>query len=176
MPRYIQEVTYVDRDGTEYPAKFIHYGPDGRVMQTRGADPVKVRSAESLKLTGYKTEVNGKIVDILEFKVDAIKKSYLSKHERDLTDDDFVFKPLVPILVNVGSDKRGEIWNSIDTATFGGKHMASGGSIMPKSYLKPCEDPCGEKAMAREKAVAEAKAKAEAAEKAAAEKSKSDKK
>lgn len=146
MARYKTEITFADRDGRQYPAKILHYNLDGQVPVPFGHDKPLTKPADYWKghngqpvYAGLKTWVHDKKknkeveVEIKEFLVDAFVKVGRNPESKDERDFDYI--PRLSVVANVGSDKHGEVWNSIDRLTFSA-FIASGGRVAPKPRLE----------------------------------------
>jgi hypothetical protein len=139
MPTYVPEVLYVDRDGKEYPAKIVGYGQDGKVAPEYTGERV---SAAAASLEG---------VEVLAQKIDpmsgAVSEDYVAIEDcKAIVKYGYAYSPdggkktekkipVLDLLVNVGSGKRGEIWNFVPTVARS-DDQARGGSVLPKPYWK----------------------------------------
>lgn len=137
MAKYETELTYVERDGKRYPAKVLNYMPDGTLAKNYGDEKYEIVDAKKINLAGIKTRVvtldnrEGTEVEIKEFR--CVKTLKAGKLPSD--PDAYVFTPVLAVMVNVGSDKRGEVWNSVNTATFK-DFLTIGAHVHPKPYLE----------------------------------------
>lgn len=143
---YKTEINFVDRDDLVYPAKIIHYNLDGKVPVPFGHDRPLTQPADYWKdakgqplFADIKTWVHDKSknkevqVTIKEFIVDAHLKRGRPEDSKNPEDYDYI--PRLSVIANVGSDKRGEVWNSIDRLTFS-EFIAHGGRVAPKPRLE----------------------------------------
>lgn len=128
--RYPVECIFVDRKGNEFPAKICGYLKDGTLAERMRGDALDVVKAEKTDLPSMEIEVEDHEGKKYKTKIKEYRTRGVSVRGEPL--------PTVSLLINIGSDKRGEVWTDIQAVRHF-SHVSTGKMVGVTCYWKNLE-------------------------------------
>lgn len=128
--RYPVECIFVDRAGKEFPAKIAGYLKDGTLAERVRNDKLDTIEASKTDLPPMEIEIEDHEGKKFKTKIKEYRARGVSAKGEPL--------PTVSLMINIGSDKKGEVWTDIQAVRHY-SHVTTGKMVGNTCYWKNLE-------------------------------------